>query len=273
MKKYFFILTIFYVAALSCNTPQGKTVQLRNTTDTTERKQKIFLDRIKDPDEFLGYFKTVKVSDLEIESNFETKGNYAGVEIDRKYFKIYSDFYLKNQDYIGDTLHSNTLFAYYKFNITSERIGLIIRREGMYVASKIDLIVFNKKDTLPESYFQLADDVGDAGWYMDQKSWLKDLDKTPVVISFTHEFIPIDMPGPKDMRGILHDTVLVYKWANNKFEKDYAETTADSAVFVLKIGRTQKISRLSKDTIFYGSRSKRKNYVNFDAYKKKVWWE
>jgi hypothetical protein len=67
--------------------------------------------------------------------------------------------------------YDRDFYGCYKFSIDSVRIGLIIRTPSEYVTSSIKLFILdNSKNMILDSYVELAESIGDAGYSMTKTS-------------------------------------------------------------------------------------------------------
>ena len=113
----------------------------------------------------LSKFKKIDIDFLEIYSTPDF-GIYKGKQIDSLdailFPKEIADAYLLDHD----------IYACYKFNIDSTKIGLIVRTPSMYVSSSIKLFVYNKNSDRISNYIELAESWGDAGDAIEKTSWI-----------------------------------------------------------------------------------------------------
>lgn len=118
------------------------------------------------------------------------------------------------------TAHFNdppSLFACYKFNIDSSRVGLIARTPSVYYPTSIKLFVYTtNKDTLIE-ITELAEYLGDAGDLLDVNSWLiKDGNTNIQVLKWVQESIDNSLENDKTTNIAIRDHLLLYNVSTNK---------------------------------------------------------
>lgn len=104
----------------------------------------------------LSKFENISIDTLEIYSS-EDFGIYKGVQIDSL------DAILFPKEIAEAYFLEHDIYACYKFDIDSSKIGLIVRTPSMYVPSSIKLFVFDKITDNISEYIELAESWGDAG--------------------------------------------------------------------------------------------------------------
>jgi hypothetical protein len=113
----------------------------------------------------LSKFENISIDTLEIYSS-EDFGIYKGVQIDSL------DAILFPKEIAEAYFLEHDIYACYKFDIDSSKIGLIVRTPSMYVPSSIKLFVFDKITDNISEYIELAESWGDAGDAIEKTSWL-----------------------------------------------------------------------------------------------------
>ena len=113
----------------------------------------------------LSKFKKIDIDTLEIYSTPDF-GIYKGHQIDS------SDAILFPKEIAEAYLLDHDIYACYRFNIDSSKIGLIVRTPSMYVSSSIKLFVYNKTSDRISHYIELAESWGDAGDAIEKTSWI-----------------------------------------------------------------------------------------------------
>ncbi len=130
-------------------------------------------------DELLKKFKPISFDTLKVFYNYEDK-HFSGKELTLKEAKIFPLGITEN--YLGEL---SGVYACYQFQIDSSTLGLIARTPSEYESSSIKLFLFDiKKDKLLTDYFELGQDIGDAGDYYHRVSWLIKTKKNEV-----HSFV------------------------------------------------------------------------------------
>jgi hypothetical protein len=113
----------------------------------------------------LSKFKKIDIDTLEIYSTPDF-GIYKGHQIDSL------DAILFPKEIAESYLLDHDIYACYRFNIDSSKIGLIVRTPSMYVSSSIKLFVYNKNSDRISHYIELAESWGDAGDAIEKTSWI-----------------------------------------------------------------------------------------------------
>lgn len=120
-------------------------------------------DKYKD---LLAKFKNIAIDTLVVYSAEEDFGKYKGIRIDSL------DATLFPENIAKDYLLEHDIFACYKFDINSSKIGLIARTPSEYVPSSIKLFVYDKTKNTISQYIELAENWGDAGESWVKTSWI-----------------------------------------------------------------------------------------------------
>lgn len=181
--------------------------QSTNNTSSTTIKNEQYL-------QLLTKFKDLTFDTLEVYPLIDgTKANeykYYGVELDS------SDAILFPNNIA--TAHFNdppSLFACYKFNIDSSRVGLIARTASVYYPTSIKLFVYTtNKDTLIE-ITELAEYLGDAGDLLDVNAWLIKDGNTIQVFKWIQESVDNSLENDKAPKIVTRDHFLLYNISNN----------------------------------------------------------
>lgn len=113
----------------------------------------------------LSKFKNISIDTLEVYSS-EDYGKYKGIKIDSL------DAILFPKEIVEAYFLEHDLYACYKFEINSTKIGLLARTPSMYVPSSIKLFIYNKTEDNISEYIELAESWGDAGDSMEKTSWI-----------------------------------------------------------------------------------------------------
>ena len=155
MKSLIYILSIYTLAVVACN---SKPVQTNNSPVKSDSSSK-----------FLSRFKQISFDTLKVYSpgQVDDKNDFVGVPLDSAdailFPKQIADAHLR--DFPG-------LFACYKFSISKDKIGLIVRAPAMYVSSSIKLFIYDLNTNKLTESLELAENWGDAGDSMIKTSWL-----------------------------------------------------------------------------------------------------
>jgi hypothetical protein len=133
----------------------------------TKHTQKIVAKKNKDSkyENLLSKFKDISIDTLEVYSS-ENYDNYKGIKMDSV------DAILFPKEIAEEYFLEHDLYACYKFDINSTKIGLLARTPSMYVPSSIKLFFYNKTEDNIKEYIELAESWGDAGDSMEKTSWI-----------------------------------------------------------------------------------------------------
>jgi hypothetical protein len=266
------LFAAIYLLFLACNSTGNGSSQHPETdsakTDTVKKAQKN-LPKLSKPEEFLSYFTKVEKPDLFIQYDNKLKHEQQfGKIIDEKYYE-----YLCGNgfgwDYTSTKKMSLHYFAYYQFNFYDSKVGLIMRLPGNYIESEISLFSYDPKDSTLTKIFKLADNIGDAGYYMELKSWLKDIngDGQPDIISHKNEYVPAFEQGNSDILcGLQYDSIYYYEGKTDLFIKYYAKIEIDSMKKETKDVSFTKVKTIKSDTVYFSGN--KNNLINFKNYSK-----
>lgn len=168
MNRYFvgFVLIFFLQSMLTA------------CGDSTSKEDEKEAERIHEPNtpvvekesryaEMLNKFKAVSFDTLKVYYDYDDK-KFKGKELTLKEAKIFPLGIEEN--YFGEL---SGVYACYRFEIDSTRLGLIARTPSEYESSSVKLFVFDKKaDKLLKNYIELGQMFGDAGDSFSKTSWL-----------------------------------------------------------------------------------------------------
>jgi len=127
-------------------------------------------------------FKPISFDTLKVYYKYTGK-RFDGKELTLKEAKIFPIGITEN--YFGKL---SGVYACYQFQIDSTTLGLIARTPSEYESSSIKLFLFDtKKDVLLKEYFELSQDIGDAGDYYNRTSWLFKT-KNSQIQSFVYDY-------------------------------------------------------------------------------------
>lgn len=117
--------------------------------------------------EMLKKFKAVSFDTLKVYYRYGDK-RFLGKELTLKETKIFPLGIEEN--YFGEL---SGVYACYRFEIDSTRLGLIARTPSEYESSSVKLFIFDKKaDKVLDNYLELGQMFGDAGDFFSKVSWL-----------------------------------------------------------------------------------------------------
>jgi len=125
---------------------------------------------------FLSLFPTIPPLHLHVYSPAPYYDSVRGKEFMGK--KLDSTFYgyFSSQSWSPQSNHY--IYACYKFPLSNNRIGLIVRCPSQYDESAIDLCIWDNSLKKIINSFELADSFGDGGWEFVKDAWLEDINKT-----------------------------------------------------------------------------------------------
>jgi hypothetical protein len=112
-------------------------------------------------------YKSINIDTLVIYSMFDDK-KFEGIRINRLEGKLFPKEIIE-QNFIN---HELDIFACYKFNIDTSKIGLITRTPSMYSPTSIKLFIYDINLDAITKYIEVAETWGDAGDSMEKKSWV-----------------------------------------------------------------------------------------------------
>jgi hypothetical protein len=178
MKKLLFLTCL--CAVFSCGEPE----RINSKPGTKDSKHQ----------KTLAYFFNIGIDTLKVESSTDSTSIFYGKEIDSTGAMLFPEEI--RERHFSDPPQ---LFGIYKFAIDSNRLGLIARTPSEYEASSIKLFFFDlKKDTIT-NYIELGQSWGDAGDYMELRSWLfRDSSKRLQTLIWEHQRSDNSVDDPKD---------------------------------------------------------------------------
>jgi hypothetical protein len=178
MKKLFYLTCL--CAVCGCGEPEP--INSKPGTQNSKHKKT------------LAYFYNIGIDTLEVESSTDPASVFYGKEIDSAGAMMFPEDI--RQRHFSDPPE---LFGIFKFAIDSNRLGLIARTPSDYEPSSIKLFFFDlKKDTIT-NYIELGESWGDAGDYLELKSWLfRDSRKRLQTLIWEHQSSDNSVDNPKD---------------------------------------------------------------------------
>ena len=151
---------------------------LQSCSDNSPKNTTADNSVIDNSDSFLDLFSEIKYQDLHIYTPpFDTSDHsdkFDGKQIDRSFypFLIFNNYI--NPTEIDTFYH---YFACFKFKLTDNKTGLIIRRPSQYSETAIDLYTWDNLAKKVTNIINLADAFGDEGWHFVQDAWIEDVNK------------------------------------------------------------------------------------------------
>ena len=155
MKFPLYLILLYSLIVVACNSEPKSVGNAASKSDHSSA--------------FLNKFKLISVDTLKIQSLSQenSKNEFLGNPLDTADAKLFpkemAEKHLKEFP---------SLFAYYKFPIGKQKLGLIVRTPAMYIPSSVKLFIYDlNSKTLTESV-ELAENWGDAGDSLIKTSWL-----------------------------------------------------------------------------------------------------
>lgn len=161
MRKLIIILTILGLTQ-SCSDNSTKQTVDNSVIDNSEA--------------FLKLFPEIESKDLHVYTPpYDTSNRvdkYDGKQIDRSFYNfLVFDNYINPTEI--DTFYH--YFACFKFKLSDNKTGLIIRRPSQYSETAIDLYTWDNSSKKVTNIINLADAFGDEGWYFVQDAWIEEV--------------------------------------------------------------------------------------------------
>ena len=217
MRRLITILT-FTGLIYSCSNNNNSTIE------TTTSK-----DSLGNIDLFLNIFKEIDTKDLHIYTPpYDTSNRidkFHGKQIDRKYY---------NYLIFGNHINPNDLdtfyhyFACYKFKLSDNKTGLIIRRPSQYSETAIDLYTWDNQAKKVTNIINLADAFGDEGWYFVQDAWVIDLNNDKLLDIVTRRKDYDQDLDDTTKAPIMEDSLFVYIAKGDLFIKTIKQVDTNS---------------------------------------------
>ncbi|MFY7665139.1 hypothetical protein [Flavobacterium sp.] len=175
--------------------------------------------KVDESENFLKLFPEIAPRNLHVYSpRIDTTGysdKYTGVKIDRSYYKFLACDNTINPAEIDTSYH---YFACFRFKLSENQTGLIIRRLSQYSETAIDLYTWDNSKKKVINIINLADAFGDGGWYFVQDAWIDyvNADKFLDLVIIKKEY----NEGADDTSpGTQSDTSFVFLGNNKTFKK------------------------------------------------------
>ena len=150
---------------------------------------------------------------------------------------FYKYFYFDNFLKSNLTDKTGSIFCCYKFKLTQNLTGLIIRRRSQYSESAVDLCIWDNGLEKVIQRIELADGFGDGDWFFVKDAWLKDLNSDGQIDIVTRKMEHWEDDFSNNEDNNLRDSANVINDSIEKF-------TDSVKVFVLKKGNF-KLSKIS----------------------------
>ena len=168
MNKFFngFVLMCFWQMVLTACGNSAPSDQQKETERVHESNSQA-VEKESRYAEMLKKFKAVSFDTLKVYYRYDDK-KFMGKELTLKETKIFPLGIEEN--YFGKL---SGVYACYRFEIDSTRLGLIARTPSEYESSSVKLFIFDKKaDKVLDNYLELGQMFGDAGDFFSKASWL-----------------------------------------------------------------------------------------------------
>lgn len=186
------------------------------------------------PEDFLSHFKEISLDTFSVYSGSHVEADtfkFKGKELDTLYFSLFPKDETINFEF-------NPVYACFKFSIDGQYTGLILRVPSEYISSWVKIFIWeNSSQKFVGKSLPLAEDIGDAGYVMEQRSWL--FKSKNGVGAFTHvEECEYDAGSDEETEA--QDTTE----AEAEEEKKCVDTFA---LYIFKNGKFQKENLTSPD--------------------------
>jgi hypothetical protein len=179
------------------------------------------------PPDFLSNFKEISLDTFSVYSATHVEADtfkFKGKELDTLYFSLFP----KDET---ELFEFNPVYACLKFNLDDQHTGLILRVPSEYISSWVKVFIWeNASQKFVGKSLPLAENIGDAGYGMEQRSWL--FKSKNGVGAFTHiKECEYEMEFDEETEE--QDTT--------ETESEGEETCMDSfALYIFKNGKFQK---------------------------------
>lgn len=112
-------------------------------------------------------FETIDIDTFHVYSTYDYDG-FKGIELE------FDDVELFPKEILSENFPENEIeiYACYRFNIDSSKIGLIARTPSMYAPTSIKLFIYDKKVDSIISFIEVSETWGDAGESLEKESWI-----------------------------------------------------------------------------------------------------
>ncbi|MBX2891468.1 MAG: hypothetical protein KF734_11105 [Saprospiraceae bacterium] len=178
--------------------------------------------------DFLSHFEEISFDTLSVYSGSHVEADtfkFKGKELDTLYFSLFPKDETINFEF-------NPVHACFKFSIDNQHTGLILRVPSEYVSSWVKVFTReNASQKFVGKSLPLAESIGDAGYGMEQRSWL--FKSKNGVRAFTHveeceyEMEPDEETEEQDTTETESeeeekcvDTFALHIFKNGKFQKE-----------------------------------------------------
>ena len=189
------ILTIIFLVLTMYSCSKTETSQQKSTLDSVSvsneiiDSSKVWVSKNQD---FLDKFRTIEVdSSMFAPPKYDEK--QIGPSLTTEELQLFPKM-LNTDSFIGSL---QDFQAYTKFEIDSNTLGLVLRTPGEYAFTALTLFFYDKTtDEILPHYFELADEMGDAGYSENLTSWLiKDGNRLK---SFSYQWTKVEKIEPDD---------------------------------------------------------------------------
>ena len=217
MRRIITALTILGVVIYSCSNN-------KSTEQTGSAKQDVDSSEL-----FLKLFTKIDGNNLHVYTptyDLDHGNKFNGRKIDFSFYKFLK-FKTLSPKQIDTSFHN---YACYKFKLTDNKTGLIIRTPSKYSDTAIDLYTWDNQTKKITNIINLADGYGEEGWHFAQDAWLQDLnqDKLLDLVTFRKDYNPNwEYPEKKPVK--ITDSLFVYMGkTNGEFVKTLIKVDTNS---------------------------------------------
>jgi hypothetical protein len=132
-----------------------------------------------DTDNFLALFIEIAIDTFHVysEPNFYDDPKFRGKQIGKEFNYLFAFDTVLNYSLSDERGSRDSFYACYKFKLTSDRIGLLIRIPSQYDVTAVDLFIWDNKKNRIVNRERLSDGFGDEGWHFVQDAWISDFNR------------------------------------------------------------------------------------------------
>ena len=162
---------------------------------------------------FTSKFEHISIDTFKVYSsdNLES-GNYKfkGVKLDSAEVALLPNNLIERFKFDKD------FYACFKFQIDSTYSGLIVRTPSEYMPSSIKLLILdNLEEKVIDSFIELAESIGDAGYSLEKKTWILDDNK---FLLMQRDFEDKSVENEKDTTTTITEYLYLIEFNNQRFD-------------------------------------------------------
>ena len=202
---------ILLSSILSCVSPNEKSV--KQTKDDSSFQN----DNAAD---FLELFTKINIDTFHIYSSIGKKpdNKFLGTQIDKRYYHFFKFDTILTYNLIDDRGPKESIHACYKFKLSDNTTGLLLRTPSLYEVTAVDLYIWDNTIAKIIGREYLSDGYGDEGFEFVQDAWITDIDKDGNIdIIKRRKDHDIDLDDESKVSS--SDSIFAFLWRENKFVK------------------------------------------------------